>query len=94
MPRQEESIKSSTNGVDTSRPRGLVASTNRPRPTEGAARSRVTATPLHAPRRRGRRRYAGRKVSGSEVGHLDHLDCLDGEGAVVTQGATRIHAND
>ena len=48
---------------------------------------------LGAPRRRGRRRYAGRKVSGSEVGHLDHLDCLDGEGAVVTQGATEMHSN-
>ena len=28
----------------------------------------------------------GRKVSGSEVGHIEHLDCPDGEGAVVTQG--------
>ena len=70
MPRQEESIQSSTNGVDTSKPRDLVASTNRPRPMEGVSLSLGTGRP-------------GR----SNVPP-------DGEGAVVTQDATRTHSND
>ena len=45
MPRQEEAFESSTNEVDTSKPRGLVASTNRPRPMEGVSLSLGTGRP-------------------------------------------------
>ena len=64
MPRQEESIKSSTNGVDTSKPRGLDKSNE----TNGRRVPLIGDRP-------------------SRTVRCDH----DGEGAVVTQDATRTH---
>ena len=95
MPHQGEAFESSANGVDTSKPRGLDKSneTNGRRvPLIGDRPSRTVRCD-HDGEAPSLRRT--RKVSGSEVGRLDHLDCLDGEGAVATQeDATRMCSND